>query len=280
MIDALARAASILNEPRYLQAAARATQFIFQNLRRDDGRLLHTWRQGQAKLDAYLDDYAYLVNALVSLYEAGFEERWIDEAVRLADIMLQRFYDRDHGGFYYTADDHEQLIARNKDLIDSSVPSGNAMAATALIRLGKLCGRANYTNAAYETLALAAPIMERSPTAAGQMLIALDMHFGPFFEIVILGDRTKPDTREVLDALAGSYIPNRVVAHRNHGEEHGAAALEPIFAGKALEPPEPTVYICQGFTCDAPVRGKDSTLARWHAMSVTAGPGERPASAG
>jgi uncharacterized protein YyaL (SSP411 family) len=271
MIDSMARASSILREPRYLHAARRAAEFILQNLRRDDGRLLHTWRNGQAKLDAYLDDYAYLINALISLYEAEFDERWIDEAVRLADILNKHFRDNENGGFYYTADDHEQLIARNKDLIDSSVPSGNAMAATALIRLGKLCGRADYNHAAYETLELAATIMERSPTAAGQMLVALDMHLGPFHEIVILGDRNQPETQDVLDGLYRSYIPSRVIAQRNSDEdEHGSPAVEPIFVGKVLEEPAPTVYICQRFACAAPIRGKESALARWQAMSAVA----------
>ncbi len=268
MIDALARAATILREPRYLDAATRATEFIFQNLRRDDGRLLHTWRRGQAKLDAYLDDYAYLVNALISLYEASFDERWIDEAVRLADVLMKRFRDLEHGGFYYTADDHEKLIARNKDLIDSSVPSGNAMAATALLRLGTLCGRADYNHAAFETLELAVPIMERSPTAAGQILIAADMYLGPFHEIVILGDRSQPDTRETLDALYANYIPNRVIAARNSDTEDGAASVEPIFVGKTLQEPQPTVYICQRFACQAPVRGKQAALARWKSLSA------------
>ncbi len=270
MIDAMARAGAVFREPRYVNAATRAAEFIFDQVRRPDGRLLHTWRRGQAKLDAYLDDYAYLANALVSLYESTFHERWIDEAVRLADMLLKHFQDRERGGFYYTANDHEQLIARNKDLIDSSVPSGNAMAATALIRLGKLCGRADYSHAAYETLELAVSIMERSPTAAGQSLIAADMHLGPFHEIVILGDRNQPDTREVLEALYDSYMPNRVVAHRNREDEDGAASVEPIFVGKPLQQPEPTVYICQRFTCQAPVHGKASALARWQAMRSVA----------
>jgi uncharacterized protein len=112
--------------------------------------------------------------------------------------------------------------------------------------------------------------MERSPTAAGQMLIALDMHTGPFHEIVILGDRQQPETRKVLDALYRSYLPNRVIAQRNSDEvEDGAAAIEPIFIGKALEPPEPTVYICERFACHAPIRGKESALARWKAMTAT-----------
>ena len=104
------------------------------------GRLLHCWRHGQAKLDAYLDDYAYLANALVTLYETDFDERWIDEAAELCDIMLAHFRDPEEGGFYFTADDHEALVARTKEWFDASVPSSNAMAATALSRLGKLTG--------------------------------------------------------------------------------------------------------------------------------------------
>ena len=139
-----------------------------------DGRLLHTWRGGKAKLDAYLDDYASLANALVTLYEATGDERWIDEAVRLADVMLEKFADPAGGGFFYTASDHEQLLTRTKELTDSSVPSGNALAATALLRLGKLLGRSDYLDAAEATLAAAVPILERAPMAAGQMLLALD----------------------------------------------------------------------------------------------------------
>ena len=145
-----------------MAAAAKAADFILENLRRADGRLLHTWRAGQAKFDAYLDDYAALANALVSLYEASFDERYIDEAVRLVDIMQAHFADRDRGGFFYTADDHEQLIARHKEIQDSSVPSGNALAATVLARLGKLTGRSDYLAATEKTIRTAAPLLERT----------------------------------------------------------------------------------------------------------------------
>src|SRR4030095_15318015 len=115
MIDALTRAAQILNHGAFFSAAEKGARFLLDQVARPDGRLLHTWRHGQAKLDAYLDDYAYLVNALVTLYETNFDDHWIDEAVRLADLMVLHFEDREGGGFFFTADDHEQLIARNKD---------------------------------------------------------------------------------------------------------------------------------------------------------------------
>jgi uncharacterized protein YyaL (SSP411 family) len=211
MIDSLARAAGILDEPRYLAAAAKAANFILEKMRSSDGRLLHSYRGGQAKLAAYLDDYAYFINALVSLYEADFEPRWIDEAVRLADIVMARFHDPDNGGFYYTADDHEQLIARNKDFQDSSVPSSNGMAATALLRLGTLIGRDAYRSAARATLELTAGMMDRVPIAAGQLLIAADMQITGIDEVVVVPGEDG-DFPEILSTLRKTYAPNRVVA--------------------------------------------------------------------
>src|SRR5262249_22320881 len=126
-IDALAQATAVLDEGRFAAAAGAAADFILTQMRRDDGRLWHSWRGGQGKVEAFLDDYACLINGLVSIYEVSFLERFIDEAVKLADIMLGHFADPADGGFFYTADDQETLIARQKDWQDSSTPSGNAM---------------------------------------------------------------------------------------------------------------------------------------------------------
>jgi len=265
MIDALARAAGALNEPRYLAAAVKAADFILRDMRRDDGRLLHTWRAGTAKYDAYLDDYAAIANALVSLYEATFDERCIDEAVRLVEIMLKHFVDASGGGFFYTADDHEQLIARHKDIQDSSVPSGNALAATVLVRLGKLTGRTQYLEAAEKTFRMAAGLLERAPTAAGQMLLALDMFLGPTAEIVLLGDPESSDGAAVLSELRTRFIPNKVVALRSPcitpSDAH-RAALDPLFEGKAPLANEPTLMVCENFACQAPVIGREQIILK------------------
>jgi uncharacterized protein YyaL (SSP411 family) len=266
MIEALALAAGVLDEPRYLTAAQRAAEFILQNLRRTDGRLLHAWRDGQARLDAYLDDYACLANALVTLYEADFDERWIGEAVRLADAMVAHFADRQRGGFYFTATDHEQLIARQKDLYDNAVPSGNSTAALVLVRLGKLTGRADLLAAAEGTFRTAAGLLEQSPRAASQLLIALDMYLGPTPEIVILGDAEDADTAAAISSLRRHYIPNRVIACRASGAKP-SGPLDPLFAGKQSTGPQPAVYICQNFTCQAPLVGKDAALAAWEVLA-------------
>jgi uncharacterized protein len=271
MIDALARAGVVLPEPKYLIAAENAANFILQHLSRKDGRLLHTWRSGQAKLEGYLDDYSYTINAFVTLYEATFNERWIDEAVRLADILLKHFEDHERGGFFFTADDHEQLIARNKDLHDASVPSGNAMAATALIRLGKLTGNAPFLAAGGRTLAVAQSVMERSPTGAGQMLRALDLWRGPLQELVLIGGANETENAEVVSTIHKSFLPNSVFAYRPAATPATAKSksrdisrspqLEPLFTGRAAEGGQPTLYICENYACQAPIIGADTIRA-------------------
>jgi uncharacterized protein YyaL (SSP411 family) len=258
-IEAFAKAGAALNERRYVDAATKAADFILSTIVRKDGRLLHTWRRdatgGTAKLDAYLDDYAYLVTALVTLYEATFEERWIDEAVRLVEIMRQRFADAANGGFFFTADDHEQLIARNKDFLDQSVPSGNAMAALALVRLAKLTGRTDFLDAAEATLQAGAGVMQQAPTAAGQLLIALDLHLGPTHEVAIIGDVAEPQTQAVVAELRRRFIPNKVVACRADPSA-GSEYLAALFAGKTAAATPPSVYVCRDFACEAPVHGE------------------------
>jgi uncharacterized protein YyaL (SSP411 family) len=257
MIDALARAGVIFGEPRFIEAANKALHFIAQEMM-PGGRLLHTWRHGQAKLEAYLDDYAYLINALMTHYECTFHEPWIDQAVRLADHLLAHFEDKERGGFFFTADDHEQLIARNKDVHDASVPSGNAMAATALLRLGKLTGRTDYLEAAGRTLRFARPVMEQSPAAAGQMLIALDMWIGPMQELVLVGGADEETNRAAIAAIDGAYLPNALRAYRPTAVEATKGLLEPLFAGRSAVDGQPTLYICENFTCQAPVVGVES----------------------
>lgn len=227
-------------------------------MRREDGRLLHTWRGGEAKLDAYLDDYAAVANSLVTLYESTGNERCIDEAVWLVDVLVEQYADPNGGGFFYTASDHEKLLTRTKELTDSSVPSGNALAATALLRLGKLLGRTTYLDAAASTLAAAVSIMERAPMAAGQMLLALDRFVGPSHELVLIGNTNNADVNAVRAMIGASYLPRAVVATRL--DEQSVAPfksplLDELFTGRTSTDGKPVLYVCQNFTCQAPAVG-------------------------
>jgi uncharacterized protein YyaL (SSP411 family) len=265
-IDALSLAAGVLDEPRYLAAAERAADFLLTKINRPDGLLWHTWRAGVARLDAYLDDYACLANALVTLYEADFDERWIGEALRLAELAIELFYDDARGAFFFTAKDGESLITRQKDFYDSSVPSGNSMAATALLRLGKLTGRKDFLDAAEGTLRASAALLAQSPRAAGQMLLALDMYFGPTPEIVIIGDARNAETAAALAALRNHYIPNKVVACRAP-DSKVSGPLDPLFAGKSLVGPQPGVFICENFACREPAFGRAAAMAAWDELA-------------
>ncbi len=265
MIDAMAQAGAALDRSDYVEAAERAAEFVLSEMRDDRGNLLHSWRGRPAAIEAYLDDYAALAHALVTLYETDFQDRWIDEAIGLADEILRRFHDRDQGGFYMVAEGNHGLIARKKDLLDSSVPSGSGLAATALLRLGKLCGRGDYLEAAEAAIRAAVPVMRRAPTGAGQLLLALDLFLGPSPELVVLAGADREAAAEVLADLRRRFVPGKVLAYRepDSGDLEPAAgsALSGLFAGKEPAEAGPTLFVCENFSCGAPAAGKEAALA-------------------
>ncbi len=265
-IEAMAACGAALGEARYVEAASRAADFILDNMRREDGRLLHTWRRGRAALPAYLEDYAALACGLAALYEASFDERRIDEAVALGEAILEHFGDAEAGGFFFTAADHERLIARRKDWLDASVPSSIGLATTALVRLGKLCGRGDFLQAADRALAAAAPLFDRAPQGMGQMLLALDVRLGPAPEIVLLGSADA--TRATLAELHRRFVPNKLLACRQgNGQAVRSPHLGPLFEGKRTAGAEPTVFVCEDFTCARPVAGGEAAVAAWDELA-------------
>jgi len=179
MITALADAGAALAEPEYTAAATRCAQFVLSDLRDERGRLLRTYNNGKAKIDAYLEDHAFLLEALIALFEATCEEHWFQEAVALAQEMIARFADPEHGGFFSTPVDGEQLIARRKDLEDTPIPSGSSSAAVGLLRLSELTGEVEYERHAMSVLALLRDIAPRHPTAFGHALQAMHLHISP-----------------------------------------------------------------------------------------------------
>lgn len=255
MIDAMARAGSLLGETRYVEAANRAADFLLAKLVDEQGQLLHTWRHGKAKLPAFLDDYTALANGLISLYEATFNERRIDQAAKLLDKVLEDFSDAESGGFFYTATGQESLIVRNKELTDNATPGGNSLAATALIRLGKLTGNANYLDAANQTLIAASSLMGKAPGAMGQMLVALDLQLGSTRELVLVGPTATAEP--LLAEIRGSYLPRCILAGRlTEGSQ--SQRLTDLFAGKQAINGEPTLYVCEGQSCQEPAVGVDA----------------------
>jgi uncharacterized protein YyaL (SSP411 family) len=259
MIAAFARAAQTLDEPSYAADAARAADFVLTRLRTPDGRLLRTWSAGhEPRLNAYLEDYSFLIDALVELYEATFAPRWLDEALRLAGVMVEQFWDEKEGGFFFTGRDHEGLIARGKDPHDNATPSGNAMAVTGLLRLVKLTGRADLAAKAEATLRLYSGLMASHPMAASQMLLAVDFALGPVKEIAIVGDPAAEETRRVVRAARRGFRPHQVVALLPASAS--APAALPLLEGKTSQGAV-TTYVCENFACQAPLIGAEAAEA-------------------
>lgn len=259
MIAALAQAAQVLDQPRYAEAAVRAADFILTRMRAPDGRLLRTYSAGSpAKLNAYLEDYAFFIEALVSLFEATFTPRWLEAALDLTEVMIDQFWDPEEAGFFSTGRNHEALIARLKDPHDSSIPSGNSMAVTALLRLAKLTGRLDLQEKAEATLRAMRGLMESAPTAAGQMLIALDFYLGPVQEFAVVGDLANTETQRVLRAIRSGFRPNKVVALKAATPDgQGLDELLPLLKGKTAAETV-TTYICENFACQAPLDGVEA----------------------
>lgn len=256
MIHAFALAGQVLERDDYVQVAAGAAKYVLKHLRTPQGRLLRTTSAGApAKYNAYLEDYAYLLDALVTLYEATFDPGYLQTAAELGRTLREQFWDEQEGGFFYTSKDHELLIARTKDPHDNATPSGNSMAVCGLLRLAKLTGETQWLDMAEKTLKLYRGLMTQSPTAAGQMLSALDFYLGPVQEFAVVGPRRGEETQRVLGVIRKPFRPNKVVAFKPIDELiPRVEELVPLLA-KKNDQGGVTTYICRDFTCQAPVVG-------------------------
>jgi uncharacterized protein YyaL (SSP411 family) len=242
MISALAEAGAVLERPDYIEAAEAAAEFLLGSVRDDQGRLLRTWKDGRGRLNAYLEDHAYLLEALLTLYESSFEPRWFGEAVALAETLIDRFGDEEHGGFFETSADHERLLARRKDLEDHPIPSGNASAAYGLLRLAALTGEHRYEEQAVGVLRLLHELAPRHPQAFGHLLQALDFHLSPVREVALVGEGREPLERVV----RGAFRPHLVLAG-------GPADGVPLLRDRNPVDGRAAAYVCERFACQAPV---------------------------
>ena len=255
MLSAFAIGAQVLDDKRYLQAACEAADFLLSTLLAENGSLRHSFKDGQARFNGFLDDYACLIDGLVDVYQASFEPGYLESAIALAEKMRELFEDSQEEGFFYTPADHEQLIARNKDNHDGSTPSGNSMAATALLRLGRLCGRRDFEEKGLRTLDYLSGVISEMPTASGQALLALDFLLGPTREIAIVDGANADENNDVLRALHRRFMPNKVIARRTTSDATISPAIDPLLKGKTSRAGKTTIYICEHGTCGLPVVG-------------------------
>ena len=243
MVGALAEAGAVLGREDYLDAARACAEFVLRDLRDGEGRLLRTYKDGEARLNAYLEDHAFLLEALLTLYESTFEPRWFDEARALAETTIERFGDAERGGFFSTSDDHEQLIARRKEIGDHPIPSGNSAAALGLLRLEALTGERRYGEWAEGVLRLFAKAAPRRPDAFAHLLRALDFDLAAVKEVALIGD----DLTGLAAVVRSEYRPYLVLAGGPEGSD-----APPLLSERSAVDGKPTAYVCEKFTCQAP----------------------------
>jgi uncharacterized protein YyaL (SSP411 family) len=251
-IGALAEAGAVLGRADYLDAARGCAEFVLDSLSDERGHLLRTYKDGDARLNAYLEDHAFLLEALLALYEATLEQRWFDEARALAETMLARFGDPEHGGFFSTSADHEELIVRRKEIGDHPIPSGNSSAAMGLLRLAALTGEREYERQAESVFALFAKTATQHPESFAHLLRALDFHLSPTKEVALIGD----DPGELAAVVRSSFRPHLVLAGGPEGSEE-----PPLLRERPAVDGRPTAYVCEHFSCRAPVTTPEDLAA-------------------
>jgi uncharacterized protein YyaL (SSP411 family) len=244
MIAALAEAGAALERPEYLDAACGCAEFVLRDLRDGAGRLLRTYKDGEARLNAYLEDHAFLLEALLTLYEASLEPRWFEAARELAETTIERFGDERRGGFFSTSADHEELIARRKEIGDHPIPSGNSSAALGLLRLEALTGERRYGEWAEGAIRLFARAVPRQPSAFADLLRALDFQLSPTKEVALIGE----DVSELAAVALRGFHPHQVLAAGPEGSE-----TPPLLRGRPEVGGRPAAYVCERFACRAPV---------------------------
>lgn len=255
MLRSFAEAAAALGRPDYLAVAIKNAGFLVGSMK-SDGRLLRTYRDGQAKLLGYLEDYSFVIDGLLALYEATFDLRWLEEAVTLADSMIELFWDEGIGGFYDTGSDHETLVVRPRDVFDNAQPCGGSVASDVLLRLAVFTGKSDYSAKAAVPLRSLHQAMSQSPGGTGHWLSALDFYVSPPKEIAVIGPRDDPATQALLDTVFHRFLPNKVVmgVEPPLSPTVGNSGSDiPLLAGRGMVGGLPSAYVCQNYACQLPV---------------------------
>ncbi|MEW6211428.1 MAG: thioredoxin domain-containing protein [Acidobacteriota bacterium] len=250
MLTAFAEAASVLGRDDYREVARRNAEFLLSNLVRE-GRVLRTYKDGRAKLNGYLEDYAYLIEGLLALYEATFELRYFEQARELGRAMVERFWDEEEGGFYFTSSDHEELIMRTKDYFDNAIPSGNSTAALAFLKLWALTQESDYQRYAATILRTMRQAMAKYPSGFGYLLSALDAYLSEGCEIAIIGSADSHEVRAFVEEIFSRYIPNKAIAAAALEDERAREAIK-LLEGRSLVEDKATVYVCHNYACLLP----------------------------
>ena len=253
MIAALAQEGSIFNNQNYTLSAEKSIQFIFDKMTKKDGNLFNRFRYGEVKIDAHLDDYAFITWGLLNLYEATFKTEYLKKAIAFNDRLIKHFWDSKNGGFYFTSDNSPELFTRQKEIYDGAIPSGNSVAMMNLVRLSRITGDSKLADMASQLAKTFSNNVERYPMGYSQLLSAVDFAIGPSFEIVIVGDSNNDGTKRMLNEINKKYIPNKVVLLKSDEKEFkDISKIASFTKEQKMINGETTVYVCRNYVCNLP----------------------------
>jgi len=252
MITAMCKGYQVLGDQKYSVAAQKAIDFLLEKLY-IDGLVLRTYRNGKSHLNGYLSDYAFLIAALVDYYESSFEWAYLEKAIEINDLMIQKFWDEKSGGFYFTPTDHERLIVRTRNAYDNAIPSGNSVAVHNLLKLSQFTGDLKLKEKAEQTLKLYTTQMQRSPSGFAVLLSSLDHFWGKPKEIVIAGDRKSEKMLGMIAAVHERYLPNKILAHADPSFS-AKKELLPVLEGKISSDGQAKIFVCENYACQRPFR--------------------------
>ncbi|MEM7516011.1 MAG: hypothetical protein AAF368_03680 [Planctomycetota bacterium] len=259
-ISALAQTAQILEAPRFLEAARKAADYVLKGMRQENGRLFATARHGRAHLNAYLDDYVFMIQALLDLFESDFDERWLTEALALTQIVEENFEDPVNGGYFTTSDDHEELIARLKNPHDGALPSGSGVHALNLLKLAEFTGESKFHDAAWTTIRSLGSMLNRFPVAFSQLLQAVDFAETGAQGIVISGPFASQEGDRMLREIRNTFLPQRVVVRVT--ERGPSPQIVPLVEGREPQPgkDEALAFVCRDMTCGLPATSAEGLV--------------------
>ena len=250
-IAAFSKAAAAFGEKRYSDTARGSIEFIRQNLVHD-GRLLHRYREGEAGIMASVDDYAFFIWGLLEYYESVFDEKYLALAISFCRDQFEHFWDEEFAGFFFTADDGEALIARQKEIYDGALPSGNSVSTLNILKIARLTADPELEDKAARMAAAFSPQISKHPASFSVHMNSLDFMLGPSFEIVIAGDRNSPETRRFLDALSGEYLPNKVVILKDEATERDISKIASYTENHKPIDGKTAAYVCSNYECRLP----------------------------
>ena len=258
MLRAFAEAGAALGRDDYRDAAVRNAAFLTTTMSPQD-RLRRTYREGEVRLPGFLEDYSFVADGLLALYESTFDQHWLDKATALADGMIDLFWDEDAGGFYDTGADHEELVVRPRDVFDNAQPCGGSVASDLLLRLAVITGNEDYNRKAVPPLRALSEFMTRAPAGTGRWLAALDFYLATPKEVAIVGPREDPATGRLLDAVFSRYLANRVVVGASGQNVEPAL---PLLEGRGMIDGVPTAYVCENYACQLPVTNAEALASQ------------------